>query len=113
MTGLCEDINECYSMPCDDASTDECTNLPGAFSCNCSAGFQFFNITHCAGTDTYIYVLAWKTSKFFAIPLVILNADIDECATMPCSADSNCVNLVNMFMCDCDAGFAGVTCEIS
>ena len=115
VTGLCVDINECDSTPCDDFSTDECTNIAGSFSCNCSAGFQFFNRTHCAGsTRSLTYIMHQNSSRFhILIYFSCALLDIDECATTPCSTGSTCVNGQDMFTCICAPGFTGEICTES
>ena len=44
--------------------------------------------------------------------LSILVAEIDECASNPCSNNGTCVDLLNDFYCNCSAGFNGSHCEI-
>ena len=38
--------------------------------------------------------------------------DIDECASSPCRGDVDCIDAVNGFMCDCNAGYTGIDCNI-
>ena len=42
----------------------------------------------------------------------LISIDYDECASIPCQNGGRCNNLINMFACDCDAGYTGQTCEI-
>ena len=37
--------------------------------------------------------------------------DIDECASDPCMNGATCVDRLNMYTCDCDAGYKGTHCE--
>ena len=39
--------------------------------------------------------------------------DIDECAFSPCENGGSCVDGVNMFTCECLAGYTGDRCESS
>ena len=43
---LFSDINECLTLsPCD----QECTNIPGSFTCTCNSGYLMTGATTCAG----------------------------------------------------------------
>ena len=37
--------------------------------------------------------------------------DIDECASSPCQNGGSCSDEVNMFRCNCVAGFEGANCQ--
>ena len=43
----------------------------------------------------------------------VLFLDIDDCADKPCDPNGKCVDGVNSYTCDCDAGYTGKHCEIS
>ena len=43
--------------------------------------------------------------------LVLLFSDINECASMPCANGGACTDLVNVFTCQCVAGYSGVVCQ--
>ena len=38
--------------------------------------------------------------------------DINECEANPCRNDAECVDGVNMYTCNCPAGYEGVRCQI-
>ena len=38
--------------------------------------------------------------------------DIDECASNPCQNGGSCVDGINLYTCNCNAGYAGYNCEI-
>ena len=39
--------------------------------------------------------------------------DIDECSSNPCENGGTCNDAVDMYTCDCDAGYNGDNCETS
>ena len=41
----------------------------------------------------------------------ILFADIDECASSPCQNGGTCVDGINSYSCNCNAGYTGDNCE--
>ena len=50
----------------------------------------------------------------FAIPYKYscLFLDIDECSTSPCRNGATCVDMVNDYLCICEAGWSGKTCSL-
>ena len=38
--------------------------------------------------------------------------DIDECRSFPCSSHGRCENQDTTYVCICDEGFTGMSCEI-
>ena len=40
-------------------------------------------------------------------------ADVDECATTPCSNALKCIDLINDFACECQSGWKGRICNES
>ena len=44
------------------------------------------------------------------MPYFILLADINECSSNPCS-EGTCLDQVNGFVCDCNAGYDGRLCN--
>ena len=50
----------------------------------------------------------------FIILVIKINfypSDTDECASTPCLNGATCVDLVNMYQCDCVPGFNGTDCD--
>ena len=41
----------------------------------------------------------------------IFAAFVGECASSPCQNGGTCVDSVNSYSCNCDAGFSGANCE--
>jgi Notch-like protein len=39
--------------------------------------------------------------------------DIDECSGKPCEPNGKCIDGVNSYTCECDAGYTGKHCETS
>jgi hypothetical protein len=78
--GQCVDVNECAAgNPC---GTGTCTNTAGAYSCTCTKGW-FFNQVTCA--------------------------DVNECTSglSNCGQNASCENSEGSFVCTCNEGFAG------
>ena len=52
------------------------------------------------------------------VNLLSLNVDfcylveLDECLSKPCEHNGKCENLVNEFLCHCESGYTGTTCQI-
>ena len=42
-----------------------------------------------------------------------LFTDINDCASQPCKNNGTCKDQVNSFICDCNEGYTGLTCETS
>ena len=40
-------------------------------------------------------------------------SDIDECVSKPCDPNGKCIDGVNSYTCQCDAGYTGKYCEES
>eukprot|EP00736_Rhodelphis_marinus_P000772 Rmarinus@m.18970 len=78
-SGLCADVDECASDPCD--ANASCTNTAGGHSCACNSGYSGdgFNC-----------------------------ADDDECfPNSPCDTNANCLNTDGSFTCECYSGYYG------
>ncbi len=116
----CSDINECASFPCAHGGT--CNDFVNAYTCDCASGWTG---PHCSeGTPRRFYLRAKslvcpKVDCFLLDPLapfraklrVHLHADINECASNPCT-NGDCNNQLAQFVCSCDAGWTGSQCEL-
>ena len=80
-SGVCVDIDECATAPCQNSAT--CTQGIGEYTCDCPTGY--------AGTNC--------------------EEDIDECATAPCQNSATCTQGIGEYTCDCPTGYAGTNCE--
>ena len=77
-------VDPCQSSPCVEGST--CIALPPFnHSCSCALGFT--------GSDC--------------------STNIDECTNSSCPANSQCVDGIAGFQCECDEGFQGDNCTSS
>ncbi|KAI6646430.1 hypothetical protein LOD99_12552 [Oopsacas minuta] len=83
----CSDINECLMMP-SACTNGACLNNLGSFTCTCFQGYLAISETLCT--------------------------DIDECQIQSTCVNGNCTNLLSPenFICDCNAGFEGLSCTI-
>lgn len=111
--GLCVDVNECESAPCE----HECHNWPGTYNCSCSEGYKVDpespdkcklhcpdeecpavcdhnNVFQCYCPDGYIS--EERVGHTFCI-------DIDECASYQC--EQGCENTFGSFLCSCKPGY--------
>ncbi|KAL1023372.1 hypothetical protein UPYG_G00039960 [Umbra pygmaea] len=79
---VCEEINECLSMPCLNGAT--CRDRVATFLCECDQGFSG---NHC-------------------------QTDVDECLSEPCKHGGTCEDLPGSYYCYCEHGFSGQDCEI-
>ncbi|XP_052094473.1 protein crumbs-like isoform X1 [Mytilus californianus] len=83
-----QDINECWSNPCQNGAT--CNDLPNSFNCTCP---HLFNGTNCEN-----------------------NLSIYGCSVSPCLNEGTCLNQSDdsrIYKCICREGFNGINCENS
>lgn len=111
--GLCVDVEECLSAPCEHI----CTNTPGSYSCSCYDGYKTDPkepnrcklhcgeeecVAECDPNDRYQcycpdgYVIEERTVEAVCI-------DIDECAFYYC--DQGCENTFGSYVCSCAPGY--------
>ncbi|XP_052094474.1 protein crumbs-like isoform X2 [Mytilus californianus] len=87
-TTASQDINECWSNPCQNGAT--CNDLPNSFNCTCP---HLFNGTNCEN-----------------------NLSIYGCSVSPCLNEGTCLNQSDdsrIYKCICREGFNGINCENS
>ncbi|XP_045651830.1 sushi, nidogen and EGF-like domain-containing protein 1 isoform X1 [Ursus americanus] len=77
----CHETDECQAQPCRNGGS--CRDLPGAFVCQCPAGFTG---VHC-------------------------ETEVDACHSSPCQHGGRCENGGGAYLCVCPEGFFGYHCE--
>ncbi|XP_059249888.1 sushi, nidogen and EGF-like domain-containing protein 1 isoform X8 [Mustela nigripes] len=77
----CHETDECQAQPCRNGGS--CRDLPGAFVCQCPAGFTG---VHC-------------------------ETEVDGCHSSPCQHGGRCENGGGAYLCVCPEGFFGYHCE--
>ncbi|XP_025786521.1 sushi, nidogen and EGF-like domain-containing protein 1 [Puma concolor] len=77
----CHETDECQMQPCRNGGS--CRDLPGAFVCQCPAGFTG---VHC-------------------------ETEVDACDSSPCQHGGRCENGGGAYLCVCPEGFFGYHCE--
>uniref|UniRef100_M3XM44 Sushi, nidogen and EGF-like domain-containing protein 1 n=4 Tax=Mustelinae TaxID=169418 RepID=M3XM44_MUSPF len=77
----CHETDECQAQPCRNGGS--CRDLPGAFVCQCPAGFTG---VHC-------------------------ETEVDGCHSSPCQHGGRCENSGGAYLCVCPEGFFGYHCE--
>ncbi|XP_070705454.1 thrombomodulin-like [Pempheris klunzingeri] len=112
-SGLCVDVNECMSAPCEHM----CTNTPGGYNCSCFDGYkedpQSPNkcklhcgeeecVAECDPNDKFqCYCPDGYVSEERVDHTVCI--DMDECSFNYC--DQGCVNTFGSYMCSCSPGY--------
>nr|XP_006814949.1 PREDICTED: fibropellin-1-like [Saccoglossus kowalevskii] len=118
----CNDINECYSLPCQNNGV--CNDEINMYTCTCMAGYQGINcetdIDECASSpcmngaactspsnmvDLYVCTCAdgWQGTN--------CEIEVNECASNPCQNAGTCNDHINEYTCDCLAGYEGTRCQ--
>lgn len=111
--GVCVDVNECMSAPCE----HNCDNLPGSYKCSCYKGFKEDPkephrcqlhcgerecLAECDPNDRYTcycpggYILEEREQENVCI-------DLDECSNSFC--DQFCKNTYGDYVCACAPGY--------
>lgn len=111
--GVCVDVNECASAPCEHM----CTNTPGSYKCSCYDGYkedpkspnkcklhcgEMECVAECDPNDKYQcycpdgYIAEERNQNTVCI-------DIDECAFFYC--DQDCKNTFGSYVCSCSPGY--------
>ncbi|KAA8583432.1 hypothetical protein FQN60_015978 [Etheostoma spectabile] len=111
--GLCVDVDECASAPCEHL----CTNSPGGYTCSCYEGYKEDSKSpdkcklHCgkeecaAECDPNDQFMCFCPDGYIAdergVQMVCI--DIDECSSSYC--DQGCKNTFGSYVCTCSAGY--------
>lgn len=111
--GVCVDVNECESAPCE----HECLNWAGTYNCSCSEGYKVDPESpdkcklHCPYVECPAecdhnnkfqcycpdgYIAEERGGSTYCI-------DMDECSSYHC--DQDCVNTFGSFVCSCRRGY--------
>ena len=44
--------------------------------------------------------------------VIVVVADFDECASLPCRNGASCFDMVNKYRCKCEVGYVGDNCSV-
>ncbi|CAH1244163.1 FBN3 [Branchiostoma lanceolatum] len=129
--GLCADVDECavQSGGCD-PNRGRCVNTPGSRTCQCRNGFQgdgtannCFDIDECAANanacpdpnsdcENTEGSFRCECKDGYTDGPAGFCIEIDECDSGPCANGGSCVNLLSRYLCLCDVGWTGDTCQL-
>ena len=84
-------IDECWSQPCS-LYRSVCVDLVDEYRCDCLTGYAH-NGTKSVNDGKNIC------------------PEIDECSSSPCENNGLCLDRLNKFICECQTGWEGVTCQ--
>lgn len=59
-----------------------------------------------------MFLFYYQLEFFLTILILISLTGINECTSGPCQNGGTCLDLINMFECQCVPGFTGNQCEI-
>ena len=65
------------------------------------------------GISTSLIIDSMCDSQAHSFPRCLCFSDIDECASKPCDPNGQCIDGVNSYTCECNAGYTGKHCEKS
>lgn len=113
MGGVCVDVNECSSAPCE----HNCDNLPGSYKCSCDNGYKedpeepHKCKLHCgeerctAECDPNIKDICYCPDGYIldATDQTKVCIDMDECSFLFC--DQKCRNTYGSYVCTCSPGY--------
>jgi hypothetical protein len=107
--GTCDgNVDDCASNPCTNGAG--CTDGADSFACACTAGFA-------NGVCTRPFIAVYTAQCDVAGG--ICDVDVDECASIPCHGDVQCVDSsidnsigIDAYTCDCgtESGLTGQNC---
>jgi len=80
-----QDINECSDYTHECPRNADCTNTDGSYTCGCADGYTGDGYVECR--------------------------DVDDCAQEPCSNGQCSDGGVNLYTCDCEAGWKDYNCD--
>ncbi|XP_078573672.1 uncharacterized protein LOC144860381 [Branchiostoma floridae x Branchiostoma japonicum] len=129
--GQCADVDECavQSGGCD-PDRGRCVNTPGSRTCQCSNGYQgdgtvnnCFDVDECAANanacpdpnsrcENTEGSFRCECKDGYTDGPAGFCAEIDECDSGPCANGGSCVNLLSRYLCLCDVGWTGDTCQL-
>lgn len=119
-SNICEDIDECSSLPC--SQNSRCQNTPGSYQCICDGEFRLVNgscvpVDPCQDNNPCLQqteCVVYNNVTICICPSGFLGngidfcVDLDECINSPCQRYASCNNTEGSYSCTCNTGFSPV-----